>query len=91
MTKIEQVLFWIAAACFVGLIVLGLSGCGPQKVVSVPTPVACVKSVDIPPEPGKVQGKLTGRADEDAAILAVLALDLRDWGGKLRALLRGCE
>lgn len=91
MTKIEQTLFWIAAACFVGLMVLGLSGCAPKEPVKIPVPVACVKSADIPPEPGKVQGKLTGRADEDAAILAVLALDLRDWGGKLRALLRGCE
>lgn len=91
MTKIEQALFWLAAACALGLLVLALAGCAPKEPVKIATPVACVKSADIPSEPAKVGGTLTGVADQDAAILAVLALDLRDWGGKLRALLRGCE
>lgn len=75
------------------LIALGLAGCfgGKEKVVSVPTPVTCVKAADIPTEPEKVAGKLTGDAAQDVAILAVSNLDLRDWGGKLRALMRGCE
>lgn len=67
-----------------------LSGCAP-KPVSIPVPAACVKVSDIPPDPERVASKLTGDARQDVALLAVAVLDMRDYAGKLRALLRGCE
>jgi hypothetical protein len=71
---------------------IALAGCNKKReIVSIPTPAPCVKAADIPVEPERVQGKLTRNAKKDSAILAVSNLDLRDWGGKLRALLRGCE
>lgn len=74
------------------ILALVLAGCGGKAPIrSTPTPVACVKAVDIPSEPETVGSKLTGNAATDIPILAVSALDLRDWGQKLRALLRGCE
>lgn len=60
------------------------------RTVEVPTPVACVKASEIPAEPQRVADKLTGRADHDVSIVAESALELRRWGGKLRAMLVGC-
>lgn len=69
-----------------------LAGCGAKdRIVTTPTPVACVKRDAIPPEPPQIASQLTGDARQDVAIIAVSALELRDWGQKLRALLRGCE
>ena len=60
------------------------------KEVQVPVPVACVKADQIPPEPGKVGDQLTGNPVTDAMILAESALELRKWGGELKALVNGC-
>lgn len=75
------------------LLALALAGCGgkPNPIRSTPTPVACVKAADIPAEPEKVKDQLNGDWNHDGPVLAVSALDLRTWGGKLRALLTGCE
>lgn len=70
---------------------IALAGCGEKEIRSTPTPVACVKRDAIPPEPPQIAASLTGDARQDVAIIAVSALELRDWGQKLRALLRGCE
>ena len=86
--------FYVFAWICIGLALATalLSGCSPrEKIVSVPTPVACVKSAEIPLEPPRVASQLTGNAAADLPIVAVSALELRDWGQKLRALLRGCE
>lgn len=72
------------------LLALALSACGGSRVTSTPVPVACVKPEQIPAEPEQVAAKLTGNARNDVAVLAVSALELRDWGGQLRALLKGC-
>lgn len=76
---------------------LALAGCAHAtapgievRTVEVPTPVACVDEAAIPAEPDRVAGKLTGRADHDVSIIAESALELRRWGGKLRAMLVGC-
>lgn len=69
---------------------LALAACQGQKVRSVPTPVACVKPEQIPAEPAPVRPQLTGNAAMDSAVLAVAVLELRDYAGKLRALIEGC-
>lgn len=76
-------------ACSLALI-FALSACG-EKIVSTPTPVACVKAEQIPAEPAPVGPTLTGDAVQDSAILAVRALELLDYAGKLRALIEGCK
>lgn len=82
------VALWLVIAA----IVCALTGCTPKReIISVPTPVACVKTASIPPEPEFVASKLNGDARHDLPIVAVSALDLRDYGGKLRALLVGCQ
>ena len=58
--------------------------------VKVPVPVACVDKKSIPGEPGKVGRKLNGNAAHDADILAGSAIDLRQWGRELMALIRPC-
>jgi hypothetical protein len=80
---LSLIIFWVA-------VILALSGCGPGKIRSTPTPVACVKTADIPAEPEKVKARLNGDWNHDGPIVAVSALDLRDWGQNLVALLRGC-
>lgn len=72
------------------LIALALAGCGQAKVVSVPTPVACVKRDQLPAEPASVKDDLTGNAAQDTAVLAVGLLEWKDYAGKLAALLKGC-
>jgi len=74
----------------IAVLTVFLTGCGSDRVVSVPTPVACVKPADVPDEPAPVASQLTGDARRDIAVVAVLALELRDYAGKLRALLKGC-
>lgn len=76
---------------------LNLAACttpGPVGIevreVPVPTPVACVSPEQIPAEPERVGSKLTGQASVDLAIVAASALELRRYGGELRALLEGC-
>lgn len=81
-------LLWLVIAA----IVCTLTGCAQKReIVSVPTPVACVKAATIPAEPERVASKLNGDARHDLPIVAVSALDLRDYAGKLRALLVGCQ
>lgn len=74
-----------------------LSACATAKepgieirTVEVPTPVQCVKAEQIPAEPEKVGGQLSGNAPHDLSIVAESALSLRKWGQELRALLAGC-
>lgn len=67
-----------------------VSGCTPQPLKSTPVPVACVKKEQIPVEPDRVAPQLNGNAGHDLPIVSVSALDLRKWGGELRALLTGC-
>ena len=59
--------------------------------VQVPVAVPCVDESDIPAEPGKVGDELNGDAAHDADILASVAIELRQWGRELRALIEpGC-
>jgi hypothetical protein len=72
-----------------------LSACshtGGVKVerVEVPTPVPCLRTEDIPPEPLHVADKLTGQAAHDLVIVAESALELRIWGRSMRAALEAC-
>jgi hypothetical protein len=60
------------------------------REVQVPTPVACIKPEQIPPEPERVGPLLTGNAVADLATVAASALELRIYGGELRALIEGC-
>ena len=70
---------------------LVIAGCQPrERIVSVPTPVACFEATQIPSEPESVRDSLTGNASRDSAILAVAVLEWREYAGKLGAILRGC-
>lgn len=58
--------------------------------IPVASPVACVTPEQIPAEPETIRERLTGEAVSDALLLAESALELRRYGGELRALLAGC-
>lgn len=58
--------------------------------VDRPVPVACVKAVDIPAEPPRIAGSLTGDARRDLDTVSASATRLRAWGVKLAAILKGC-
>ena len=60
------------------------------KRVEVPTPVPCLRTEAIPPEPLHVADKLTGQAAHDLVIVAESALELRIWGRSMRAALEAC-
>jgi hypothetical protein len=87
------------AACVSSLALL-LSACAgatPPPAVEIrtvtvtkPVAVACVKAADLPAEPEKVAGKLTGDARRDLDITAASAMRLRSWGRSLVAILGGC-
>lgn len=66
--------------------------CGPNRspVVSVPTVKPCVTGV-IPPEPGTVNGTLTGNEGRDIGIIAGAEKEVRVWGRGLRAMLEACR
>lgn len=72
-----------------------LAGCAtkppPTKIISVPTPVPCVKPEQVPAEPERIAEQLTGDMRHDFPIVAASALDLRSWGEKLQALLTACQ
>jgi hypothetical protein len=55
-----------------------------------PVAVACVKVSDLPSEPPKIAGKLTGDARRDLDLVSASAIRLRAWGSELRAMLKGC-
>ena len=67
-----------------------LSGCG-QRVRSVPVPVACVDTKDIPAMPESVKPRLTGNAAQDVLILADALLAWKEVAIRQRALLEGCH
>jgi hypothetical protein len=73
------------------ILCLLLAACGGHRVVSVPTPVPCVRADQLPEAPGSVKPDLTGDARRDVPVLAVAVLQWRDYAGKLRALLEGCK
>jgi len=58
--------------------------------VKVPTPVACVDAGAVPAEPAKVGDRLNGQAAHDLDLVASSALQLRQWGRELRALVMPC-
>lgn len=74
-------------------VLLTASVCGtresPQPIL-VPTPVHCVTG-DIPDEPERVAGQLTGDSGVDIGIIAGSAIQLRAWGQALRGMLEGCR
>lgn len=59
--------------------------------IEKPVAVACVKASDLPAEPEKVAGKLTGDARRDLDTVSASALRLRSWGREMRAMLVGCS
>lgn len=56
----------------------------------VPVPTNCVTG-QLPAEPERVQGQLTGDSGVDIAIIAGSAISLRAWGVALRGLLVACQ
>ena len=60
------------------------------RTVEVPTPVPCLAREDIPAEPERVAGSLTGQAASDLKIISASALKLRAWGQELHSALTAC-
>lgn len=74
--------------CFGALLLL--AACANKPPVSiVPVATSCVTG-DLPAEPPKVSGELTGDAGRDAGIIAGSALTLRAWGRTLYRMLEAC-
>lgn len=82
-------------------LVLASSGCTRPDVappaievrtvtVEKPVPVPCVDAKSVPAEPGKVGGQLNGQAAHDLDLVAASALQLRQWGRELKALIAPC-
>ena len=82
------------------ILAFALSGCGnpphphvdppPIIVEKVPVAVDCVDKADIPAEPPKVGGQLTGDAPHDLDIVTASAIHLRNALTKALALLGAC-
>lgn len=75
--------------------VLGLlTGCfgrsTPPQPIMVPVPTPCVTG-DIPDEPPRVNGELTGDSGVDIGIIAGSAIQLRAWGQALRGMVEACR
>lgn len=67
---------------------LALTGCATPRVATI----YCLdKTTQLPTEPPKVKGQLTGEADKDLRIVAGSALRLRAWGQGLQTVLEGCR
>lgn len=58
--------------------------------VEIPVAVACFDKRDLPAEPPRIAGKLTGDARRDLDVVSASALRLRVWGRELTAILSGC-
>jgi hypothetical protein len=74
-------------------VLLTASVCGTRQTpapILVPTPVHCVTG-DIPDEPPRVTGDLTGDSGVDIGIIAGSAISLRAWGQALRGMLEACR
>lgn len=69
-------------------VLMSLSACQTTRYVTVP---CLTKDQQLPAEPEKVKGKLTGQAQNDVKILAGNNLELRAYGQGLRGILEGCR
>ena len=58
--------------------------------VKVPYAVPCVLEKDVPTEPERIGGKLTGDARRDLDTVSANAIRLRAWGRVMLAMLGGC-
>ena len=58
--------------------------------VKIPVAVPCVAAKDVPTEPSKIAGKLTGDARRDLDTISANAIRLRSWGRVMSAMLLGC-
>lgn len=68
-----------------------LVGCAHREPPTlIPVATSCVTG-DLPAEPPKVSGELTGDAGRDAGIIAGSALELRAWGRALYNMLLACR
>lgn len=83
------------------VVMVALAGCARPDVappavevrtviVEKPVPVPCVDAKSVPAEPGKVGGQLNGQAAHDLDLVAASALQLRQWGRELKALISPC-
>ena len=87
----------IGIASLLAVALTGLSACsrpGGIEVrtveVKVPVAVPCLRADQIPSEPEKIAGRLTGDAQRDLDIVTASALRLRAWGEAMRAALLAC-
>jgi hypothetical protein len=72
----------------VPLAFLALTGCATTRYQTV----YCIShDTQLPSEPPKVHGQLTGHADSDIGIIAGSAIRLRAYGQSLRLILEGCR
>lgn len=74
-------------------VLLTASVCGtrerPQPIM-VPVVSPCVTG-DIPDEPPRIRGELTGDSGVDIGLIAGSAIALRAWGVALRGMLEACR
>jgi hypothetical protein len=67
---------------------LALTGCATTRYSTI----YCLShDQQLPAEPPKVRGQLTGNADKDLTIVAGSAIRLRSWGEGLQTILEGCR
>jgi hypothetical protein len=78
----------IFRAALYTLSVYALTGCATTRYSTI----YCLShDQQLPAEPPKVRGQLTGNADKDLTIVAGSAIRLRAWGEGLRTILEGCR
>jgi ABC-type uncharacterized transport system auxiliary subunit len=65
-----------------------LSGCAHTRYI---TSYCLTHDQQLPTEPPKVKGELTGEADKDLRIVAGSNVRLRAWGEGLNTILEGCR
>jgi hypothetical protein len=67
---------------------VALTGCATTRYSTI----YCLShDQQLPAEPPKVRGQLTGNADKDLTIVAGSAIRLRAWGEGLQTILEGCR
>jgi hypothetical protein len=73
------------------LLALALAACTQTPPVRYVSTYCLTHNQQLPAEPPKIKGQLTGQADKDVGIIAGSAIRLRAWGESLQTILEGCR
>lgn len=88
--RVAGTMIVMAIAALLALLLAGCSALRAPAPVMIPVPTPCVTG-DLPDEPRRIQGELTGNSGLDIGIIAGSAIELRAWGQAMLGMLRACQ